>query len=362
MSRRQNGSRDRATLALIGLSVLAGALISGRALAGRSRTGVTKLDAGKVKDRGRLAQRPAEIPPRGLRDVFWRVIDSLSTDRVTLVAAGVTFYLLLAFFPGLAATVSLYGLLADPTDISQHVQAMASVLPGEAYGVFSDQLHLLIQSRQSALGAAFFVGLVVALWSAHNGTLAMFDAMNVAYDEVEKRGFVRLNVIALAFTFGAMLAALAVIAALGILPIALSYVWLDPLKENLALFARWPFLLLLMFAASTAIYRLGPSREPAKVRWLTWGAALSTFAWLVMTLGFSWYLDNVADYEATYGALGGLVGVLIWMWLSVLIILVGAELNAELEHQTVCDSTTGQPLPLGDRGAFVADHIGKPVP
>lgn len=360
MPPRHDHSRSGATLALLGLALLASVVILKRTDRGRQPRGGTGRQAFVQADsRGRLARTPAEIPPRGLRDVFWRVTASVWGDRVTLVAAGVTFYLLLALFPALAAVVSLYGLLADPVAITGHVQDMASVLPAEAFGVFSDQLRSLVQSRESTLGLTFFVGLVIALWSAHNGTLAMFDAMNVAYEEEEKRGLLRLNLIALAFTLGAMLAAVALIAAIAIMPVVMSYLWLDPLKEKLALLARWPCLLLMMFLALTAIYHFGPSREPAKLRWITWGAALSTIAWLVMTLGFSWYLDNVADYNATYGTLGGLVGFLIWMWLSIVIVIVGAELNAELEHQTTCDSTTGRPLPLGARGAYVADHVGK---
>lgn len=362
MSRGQFIINTPAALAIVGLGLMAGVLSPRGDAPGRALNKGTDRKTRSASDgRGRHAERPTEIPVPGLRDVFWRTVNSVSDDNVTFVAAGVTFYLLLALFPALAAVVSLYGLLADPADISAHIRDMSGVLPPGAIQILSDQLQSLVQNRNTTLGFAFLGGLAIALWSAHNGTLAIFQAMNVAYDEKEKRGFIRLNLVALAFTLGTMVSAALMIGALALLPVITSHLSLTPLKESLTLLARWPFLLAMMFLALTAIYRFGPSREPAKVRWITWGATLATFAWLLMTLGFSWYLDNFANYNATYGALGGLIGFMVWMWLSVAVLIVGAEVNAELEHQTERDSTTGPPQPIGERGAFVADDIGKPV-
>lgn len=316
-----------------------------------------------VKDngRGRLATVPEEIPRRGLRDVLWRAMHEISDDRVAFVAAGVTFYLLLALFPALAALVSLYGLVADPAAIAGHMREMAGVLPPGAFDILADQLQQLVLRREAALGVAFFVGLAVTLWSTHNGTLAIFEAMNVAYEETEKRGFIRLNLVALTFTLCAIIAAIMTIGMVALLPVVLEFVWLDPSKETLALMVRWPFLLVFVFSGMTAIYRFGPSRQPAKLRWLTWGAVLSTAGWLLMAFGFSWYVEIFADYNAAYGALSGLVAFLMWIWLSICILIVGAELNAELEHQTARDTTTGSPMPMGERGAHMADTIGRPV-
>ncbi|MDR6757008.1 membrane protein [Mycoplana sp. BE70] len=360
MSQHRNGARK--ALVLAALALAAGALLPKKSGKGerrvyRSATGSTQGET-QGDGHGRRARAPKEIPPPGLRDVFWRLVGEVADDRVTLIAAGVTFYLLLALFPALAALVSLYGLLADPVAIQDHIREMASVLPQGAFEVFSNQLQSLVERRDTTLGIAFFVGLGVALWSTHNGTLAVFDAMNVAYDEDEKRGLLRLNLIALVFTIGAMLAAVIVIGAIALMPAIVSRLS-SSLQETLALVVRWPFLLAMMFAASTAVYRFGPSRQPARFRWITWGAALSTVAWFLMTLAFSWYVSNFANYNATYGTLGGLVGFLVWTWLSVAILIVGAELNAELEHQTARDSTTGAPLPMGARGASMADHLGK---
>jgi membrane protein len=350
-----------ATLALLALALVAVDRLTGRQNGSRQRLAPYAGEtSSSLPDRhGRRAEVPEDIPTRGLRDVVWRVVGEVSGDRVTLIAAGVTFYLLLALFPALAALVSLYGLLADPKDISEHLRELANVLPSGAFDVFADQLQSLVQRRESALGVAFFIGLGVALWSTHNGTLAVFDAMNVAYNENETRGFLRLNLIALGFTLCAMIAAVFTVAMVGLLPVLLSYLWLDQWEEDLALAVRWPVLLVVVFVAMTAIYRFGPSRQPAKIRWITWGAVSATLAWVAMTLAFSWYLDNFANYNATYGTLGGLVGFLMWTWLSVTILIVGAELNAELEHQTARDTTTGAPLPMGARGAQMADRLGK---
>lgn len=312
-------------------------------------------------DHGRSAATPEAIPISGLRDVFWRVFHEVLDDRVTLIAAGVTFYLLLALFPALAALVSLYGLVADPVTISEHLRELAMLLPPGAFDLLAEQIKALVEKRDGALGITFFIGLGIALWSTHSGTLAIFDAMNVAYEEREKRSLVRLNLIGLCFTLCAMVFAVVMVALVGVMPIVLSYLWLDQFKEHMALLLRWPLLLFVVAVAVTLVYRFGPSREPARIRWMTWGAGLTALAWAAMSLGFSFYLEHFANYNATYGTLGALIGFLIWIWLSVVILIAGAELNAELEHQTARDTTTGPPLPMGARGAYVADTLGEIV-
>ncbi|MDM9627959.1 YihY/virulence factor BrkB family protein [Rhizobium sp. S152] len=309
--------------------------------------------------RGRDAAVPEAIPAKGLRDVLWRVVHEISKDRVTLIAGGVTFYLLLALFPALAALVSIYGLVADPATMADHLRELAGLLPPGAFDLIADRIQKLVETRSSTLGMTFFVGLAVALWSSHSATLAIFDAMNIAYEETEKRGLIRLNLLALCFTVCAMLAAALVIGLVAVMPVALSFLWLDQVKEHLALFLRWPLLLLVTVASTTAVYRFGPSREPAKLRWMTWGAVLVSVLWFAMSMGFSFYLDHFANYSATYGTLGALIGFLVWAWLSIVILIVGGELNAELEHQTAMDTTTGSPRPMGLRGAYVADTLGK---
>jgi membrane protein len=350
--------RPTSSRAVISLMAIAGLAL---ALAGSKGKSPPNATPPSDDERGRSAQVPEEIPVRGLRDVFWRLVEEVSDDRVMLIAAGVTFYLLLALFPALAALVSLYGLIADPMTIADHLAKLSILLPPGAFDIVAEQIRALAGRREESLGITFFVGLAFALWSTHSGTLALFDAMNVAYEEKERRGFIRLNLIGLVFTLCAVVGAIAVLGLVAAIPVILSSVWLDAYKENLALIGRWPLLLIIVAGAVMTIYRFAPSREPAKLRWLTWGAALTTIACSAMSLGFGFYLEHFANYNATYGALGALIGLLVWIWLSVTILIVGAELNAELEHQTRKDTTTGAPEPMGARGAYVADTLGRAV-
>ncbi|KAB1085659.1 YihY/virulence factor BrkB family protein [Neorhizobium galegae] len=311
------------------------------------------------RHRGREADSPEEIPSTGLKDVFWRVYAGVTQDRITLIAAGVTYYLLLALFPAASALVSLYGFVADPSAIVDRIAFLSSVMPADGLNIFLDQLRALTSERNTTLSIALIGGLALALWSANNGMKALFEAMNVAYAEEEKRGIVRLNVISLLFTLGALLLAIVILFAMGIVPAVLRYLWLDRFTEILIRLARWPVMMLFVAGGIVMLYRFGPSREPAKLKWLTWGAAFSTVAWLAASIAVSFYLGNIADYNATYGTLGALIGFMVWTWISVIIVIVGAEINAELEHQTARDSTTGTPVPLGARGAYMADTVGE---
>ncbi len=325
-----------------------------------TRRSVTAVNDDQFLDdsRGRDADIPEAIPLRGLKDVMWRVVHQVSKDRVTLIAAGVTFYLLLGLFPAISALVALYGLVADTSTMAEHLGELSGMLPPGAFDLIAERISSLSESRNSTLGLTFFASLSIALWSTHSATLAIFDAMNVAYDETEKRGLITLNVVGLAFTLCAMVSAALIIGLVAIIPLVLSYIWLDRFEEQMALIVRWPILFLIVAIATTAIYRFGPSRQPAKLRWLTWGSVLVTVSWFSMSLGFSFYLKHFADYDATYGTLGALIGFLVWIWLSIVILIVGGELNAELEHQTAKDTTTGTPRPMGTRGAYVADTLG----
>ena len=308
---------------------------------------------------GRLAESPSEIPAKGWKDVLWRVYSEVLVDRVTLIAAGATYYIVLSIFPGMGVLVSIYGLVSDPADIALQMSFLRDILPPGSFDLLQPQLEALASKGQSQLSFAFATSLLVALWSATAGVKALFDAMNVAYGETEKRSFLRLNLQAFAFTLGAVAVAILLIAFIGLVPVLLQLLYLDHTSETVAKLVRWPLVLLVTAGATVVLYRYGPSREDAKLRWLTWGAAFSTIAWAATTALFSIYLLNFASYDATYGTLGALVAFMVWIWLSITILIVGAELNAELEHQTRCDSTTGPALPLGERGAVMADTIGE---
>lgn len=317
-----------------------------------------ELEEAADDGRGRHAKSPSEIPVRGLRDVLWRVYTEVLADRVTLIAAGATYYIVLAIFPGMGVLVSIYGLLTDPTDLAKQMIFIGDVLPPGAYDLLIPQLEALAHKGRSELSLAFLASLMIALWSATSGIKALFDAMNVAYGEIEKRSFVHLSLLAFSFTLAAIVTLVVLVTLVGVVPEILKALYLDDWAETLARVARWPVILMITGTATIIIYRYGPSREKAKLRWLTWGAAFSTVAWAMTTTVFSVYLLNFANYNATYGTLGALVAFMIWIWLSIVILIVGAELNAELEHQTKCDSTTGPPLPMGERGAEMADTLG----
>ena len=319
------------------------------------------LPAEGNEDRGRDANRPSEIPALGWKDIFWRLWEQFNKDRILLVAAGATFYLLLALFPALAAFVSLYGFVADPRTVADHVAYLGGLLPTEGLDIIRNQLQSLARQNNDALGIGFFVGFLVALWSANSGIKTVFDAMNIAYEEEEKRGFLHLNLLSLTFTVGVLLIGIGMILAVGIVPAVLALLHLDAWAEILVSVARWPVLRLAIITGIALIYRFGPSREKAKWRWLSWGAVTSTLVWVGASWLFSFYLQNFADYNATYGSLGAVMGLMMWTWISVVILIVGAAVNAEMEHQTARDTTTGDPLPMGERGAYMADTLGKPA-
>jgi membrane protein len=305
-----------------------------------------QLLAEEGEDRGRSAGRPSQIPPLGWKDML-------------LVAAGASFYLLLALFPALAAFVSLYGFVADPITVADHVAYLGGLMPSGGIELIRGQLQALARQSNDALGISFFASLAIALWSANSGVKAIFDAMNIAYEEEEKRSFVRLNLLSLTFTVAALLIGIAMLLTVGIVPVILKLFYLDSWTELIVSVGRWPLLMLLVLAGVSLVYRFGPSRERAKWRWLSWGAAFATFGWIASSWGFSFYLQHFANYNVTYGSLGAVVGLMMWIWISTVIVIVGAAVNAEMEHQTACDTTTGAPLPMGQRGAYVADTLGK---
>src|ERR1043166_8881869 len=244
---------------------------------------------------------------------------------------------MLALFPAIAALVSIYGVFADPAIIQQQLDAVSGVLPGGAIDVIRDQLNRLVAQPRGTLRVNFVIGLSVAVWSANGGIKALFDALNVVYGEKEKRSFIRLNAITLAFTvsmIGFVLVAMACIVAL---PVALNY--LPGFVSLLLNIVRWPVMLVLVAVALAVIYRYGPSRDEPKWRWITWGSAFAALAWLGFSAVFSFYAGKFGTFNKTYGSLGAVIGFMMWMWLSVAVILVGAKLNAETEHQTARDTT-----------------------
>jgi membrane protein len=236
------------------------------------------------------------------------------------------------------------------------------MLPEGSFQIVQDQVTRVLDKGQTALGAAFLFGLALALWSANAGVKAVIDALNVVYEEREKRSFVRLNLLSLAFTSGGIAALLLMVSAVVAVPLALDRVGLAPQSQFIVSLARWPLLFLILLAALAILYRFGPSRRATRWEWLSVGTLAAALLWIVGSSLLSWYLSNFGNYSATYGSLGAAIGLMMWMWMSAIIVLCGAELNSEIEHQTARDTTVGQSKPLGARGALVADTVGSAVP
>ncbi|HUU25223.1 MAG TPA: YihY/virulence factor BrkB family protein [Methyloceanibacter sp.] len=311
------------------------------------------------RGRGRRSTSPHHIPAKGWMDVGYRVYTRIGDDRLLAVAAGAVFYMLLALFPAITALVSLYGLYNDPVTINQQLSLLSGVMPATGIDIVREQVTRVADTSNSSLSFGFLFGLGLALWSANAGMKAVIDSLNVVYDEREKRGFVRLTLVAFAFTVGALICILLALSAIVVLPLVLAWVGLDTQMGVVLSWLRWPALLLVVLIALAVLYRYGPSRENARWSWLSVGALFATIAWLVGSALFSWYLSNFANYDATYGSLGAGIGLMMWLWMSVIVILVGGELNAELEHQTAEDTTTLPEKPLGERGATMADTVGE---
>jgi membrane protein len=309
--------------------------------------------------RGRHAGSPWQIPWQGWKDIFWRTYEQISEDRLLAVAAGVVFYGLLAVFPAVTAFVSLYGLFASASAIGDHLSIAAGILPDGAVDILREQIGRLAAKSDAKLSFGFIFGLAVALWSANAGMKAIIDALNIVYEEKEKRGFVKLNLVSLAFTLAAIGSLLLAVGAVVVLPIVLAHLGLQNVTEALVRLVRWPLLLVLVIVGLAVLYRFGPSRREPRWQWLSVGSVFGAVAWLIGSALLSWYLGSFANYDATYGSLGAGIGMMMWMWVSSIVILVGAELNAEIEHQTARDSTVGGDKPLGARGAVMADTIGK---
>ena len=309
---------------------------------------------------GRLARGPLQIPLAGWKDILLRTYQQINEDRLLATAAGVVFYGLLAIFPAITALVSSYGLFADPSTITSNLQSLALMLPEGSFSIVQDQIARVLSRGTSTLGLTFILGLLVAIWSANAGMKAIIDALNVVYEEEEKRGFFKLNLVSLCFTVAALAGILVMAGAVVVVPLLLQRMGLGTRGELIISLGRWPVLAVLLLTALAVLYRYGPSRATPRWQWLSVGAVIAAVLWLAGSSVLSWYLSNFGDYNATYGSLGAVIGLMTWMWMSAIIVLCGAELNSEIEHQTVIDSTEGRQKPLGARGATMADTVGEP--
>ena len=269
---------------------------------------------------------------RGWREMMRILYGHVSEHRLTAIAAGVTYFALLAMFPFIGAIVAVYGLFGDTAALSPHLDQLASFLPGGTIEVVGDQLKRAAEAGKTTLGFAFLVSVAISLWSANAGVKALFDALNIVYDAKETRGFITLNAVSLAFTAGAVVFLLLAISLIIVLPNALGALGLQAATEWIAIIVRWPLLLAGIVLALAFIYRFGPCRENAQWHWITVGSAVTSLIWIVFSMAFSYYAANFGSYNKTYGSLGAMIGFMTWMWLSVMVVLAGAEIDAVLER------------------------------
>lgn len=309
--------------------------------------------------RGREAGTPKDIPARGWKDILWRLKDQIKQDRLSIIAAGVAFYGLLAVFPGLIALVAIYGLAFDPAQVEQQVAQLRGMLPPEATDVLLRQLHDLTTTSSGALGFGAVAGIVLALWSASAGMRTLMEALNVAYDEEEKRGTIRFYATALLLTLGAIFGAVVALSLIVGLPVVLNFLGLGEALKWLISIGSIAILLVTILVGLAVTYRFGPSRKQPRWRWVSWGAVAATLLWIVGSALFSFYVTRFGNYNETYGSVGAIVILLMWFLLSSYAVLIGAELNAEMERQTRKDTTAGDEKPMGGRGAYAADTVGE---
>lgn len=304
---------------------------------------------------GHGATEPTDIPARGWKQVALRTRDEIKDDRVGLMAAGVAFYAMLALFPTIIAALTVWGLVADAAEIERTMRSFSAQLPAGASELVGTQVARIAENSNSALGWALLASLVAALWSASSGTKGLMNAVNAAYDEPETRGFVKVRGIALALTVGGVFFGLILVGLIAVIPALLGTVGLGPAAEAALRWGRWPILAVAVVVGLSVIYRFAPDREQPRWSWLSAGSALAVLVWLGASAGFAWYVSSFGSFGETYGSLAGVIVVMLWLFLSAFAILLGAEVNAEMEHQTARDTTTGPEEPMGQRGAHVAD-------
>ena len=308
---------------------------------------------------GRDAERPGEIPPRGWLAILKRVKAEVKEDNVTLLAAGVAFYAMLAIFPAIIAVVTVYGMVADPAQVESQVSEFAKGLPAGADELITEQLSNVVNAGQQALSIGLAISLLAVLWSASGGVQGLVKSLNLVYDERETRGFVKLRGLSLLLTLGAIVVVVVALALIAVFPGVIDDLGLGQAGELAASISRWVVLALVVLTALAVLYRYAPDRANPRWRWVSWGAVVALVVWLLGSVGFSWYVDNFGKYNQTYGALASVIVLLLWLFLSSFAVLLGAEFDAEIERQTARDTTTGPDRPLGERDAEVADTVGE---
>jgi membrane protein len=331
--------------------------LAGAAGGGPSPSHETDPSAVTNDDRGRKADSPQEIPPKGWKDIAKRAMKEVKQDQVPLLSAGVAFYALLALFPAIIAGVSIYGLVANPETVRQQLDELTKMLSPETAKLIGEQIKQVTSGAGGALGLATVIGILTALWSASSGMKALITGVNLAYDETEGRKFLKLRGLALLLTLGAMVLMAIALTLIVAFP-ALTDSWPTVLRWTAGIL-RWVLLAALLIVGLAVLYRYAPDRDEPKWSWVSWGSGIAALLWVLASIGFSVYASSFGNYNKTYGALAGVIILMLWLYLSAFVVLVGAELNTEMELQTAKDTTAGPEKPMGDREAHAADHVAE---
>ena len=306
---------------------------------------------------GLHAEKPTEIPWAGWKQILKRAWAENKADNMPIIAGGVAFFGFLSIFPALIALISIYGLVASPETVARQVEDLSAQLPDDAASLIEEQLTAIVANSGSALSISLVVSILAALWSASGGVGNVITAVNIAYDEVEARGFVKLKLTSLALTLGAIVFVLITFGLLAVVPSIIEALGLGVVGTILAQVARWVLLLAVFSGALAVLYRIAPDRDAPRLAWVSLGSLVVTVVWAAVSVAFALYVNNFGSYDKTYGTIAGVIVLMLWLYLTCYLVLLGAEINSEAEHQTAHDTTTGEPQPMGERDANMADTL-----
>ncbi|WP_026935128.1 YihY/virulence factor BrkB family protein [Christiangramia echinicola] len=306
--------------------------------------------------RGEEAQWPHQIPIKGWLDIGKRVWHEMKVDHVQIVSAGVAFYFFLSIFPTIVAAISIYSFILEPSQIEEQISRLNLILPEKAFGMISDILDPVIKQSKKEIGWGLFISLLISIWSANKGTNALFQGVNIAYDELDNRNIFKKNLITLLFTLCGLVLGLISLLIVIFFPLLIDKLSLPSALEKTLTWLRWVILGVILITSLSMVYKIAPNRRSPRFRWVSWGAILGTGLWLAGSMLFSWYVSNFGSYDDLYGSFAAVAILMLWLFLTAFIVLMGAEINSEMEHQTRYDTTIGQQRPMGERNAYHADR------
>ncbi|MCM4157742.1 YihY/virulence factor BrkB family protein [Gramella sp. AN32] len=308
------------------------------------------------KYRGEDAQWPHQIPLPGWLDICKRSFHEMKADHVQIVAAGVAFYFFLAIFPTIIAAISIYSLVLEPGQIQEQISKLSLILPQQAFGMIKDFLEPVILQSKKEIGWGLAVSVLISIWSANKGTSALFQGVNIAYDEIDTRGIIKKNLMTMLFTLSGVVLGFISLLIVIFFPLLIKNFGLNPQVEHVLTWFRWVLLGVILVLTLSMVYKIAPNRRSPRFRWVTWGALLGTLVWLAGSMLFSWYVSNFGSYDDLYGSFAAVAILMLWLFLTAFIVLMGAEINSEMEHQTRYDTTIGLEKPMGERNAYHADR------